>query len=283
MDTISTLFGNTLFKEYKVVDSIDDIPTYLDTLIESEGTNFIKFIIFNCNGKIWSCKFDYFINGYGIAKIISYGVYPTYVDERVNSLYNGIWQGWTQLGPHQHRKSQITDMPLAVYGSTTGDINTTLEPLYFARKNSPDGSYTFIQTMFYNKIGTTERRSQLAISGSRYNDNKGGSTYHRVYQNNSWTPWRRHLNADEAVFARNFVKIVDLTAGSYSYIDFGPDVAAEGIDVDNVIAFIPYLGMCGGTNNAQTTVRWVGPSFQITATTSFTQRQHIYALCVYHL
>ena len=175
-------------------------------------------------------------------------------------------------------------MPLAVYGSTTGDINTTLEPLYFGMKNSPDNSYTFIQTMFYNKIGTTARRSQLAISGNAYNDNKGGSTYHRVYNQNTntWTPWRRHVNTDEAVWARNFVKAVHLTAGSYSVVDFGSDVAAEGIDLDNVIAFIPYLGICDGTNNAQTTVRWVG-NFQISATTSFTQTQHIYALCVYHL
>ena len=282
MDTISTLFGNTLFKEYKVVSSIDDIPTYLDTLIESEGINFIRYIIFSCNGKMWNCKFEYWVNGYGVAKIISYGSYPTYVDERVNSKYNGIWQGWTQLGPHQHRKSQITDMPLAVYGSTTGDINTTLEPLYFGMKNSPDSSYTFIQTMFYDKMSTTARRSQLAISGSAYNDNRGGSTYHRVYQNGSWTPWRRHMNVDEAVYVRNFVKAVYLTAGSYSLVDFGPDLAAEGINVDQIFGFIPYLGICDGTNNAQTTLRWVG-NFQITATTSYSQIQHIYALAVYHL
>lgn len=283
MDTISTLFGNTLFKEYKVVSSIDDIPTYLDELISTEETNFIRYIIFNCNGRMWNCKFEYWVNGYGTAKIVSYNnSILTSREERLNTKCNGIWQGWTQVGSHLHRKSQITDMPLAVYGSIAGDINTTLEPLYFANKNSPDGSYTFIQTMFYNKIGTTERRSQLAISGSAYNDKKGGSTYHRVYQNNSWTPWRRHMNADEAVHARNFVKVVYLTAGSYSLVDFGPDLAAEGINIDQIIAFIPYLGMCDGTNNAQTTLRWIG-KFQITATTSYSQIQHIYALAVYQL
>lgn len=87
---------------------------------------------------------------------------------------------------------------LASYSSSSQiDPNTTAEHLILTNHvNGPMGLgvFYYIQTVFYGGKSSTAYRAQWGLP---YNQN--GSMFHRRYDSNGWSSWRRHVNADETI------------------------------------------------------------------------------------
>lgn len=123
---------------------------------------------------------------------------------KVSELSNAVELGWDlhNNGTIFDKYGKTVTNGMAMYqGAAEGviDPNTTTEELILTNhENAPMGAgvFYYIKTVFYGGKSTTAYRAQY---GMPYNDD--GSMYHRRYDADGWSPWRRHVNDDESPLA----------------------------------------------------------------------------------
>ena len=84
---------------------------------------------------------------------------------------------------------------VAVYGDSDGnafDANTTNEHCIVTNINAPTASNHYVITYFYGDKSETKNRTQIALPYRT-----SGAMYHRYYNDNSWSSWKKNVYSDE--------------------------------------------------------------------------------------
>lgn len=84
---------------------------------------------------------------------------------------------------------------VAVYRDSNGnafDANTTNEHCIVTNTNAPTASNHYVITYFYSDKSGTKNRTQIALPYRT-----SGAMYHRFYNENSWSSWKKNVYSDE--------------------------------------------------------------------------------------